>query len=320
MQNANGITRRRFLAAAGAAGAALGFPAILRSRGEAAEPTHIKIASILTATLNAAFLMPKHLKPLGIEAEVVLFPNITQRMQAIVSNDVQVGYGGLNAAIAVASKGFPLTVLANACDGGWMLVGKPEVATLQDLKGKKVASQPGNIAHLSILWKLQSLKLDKDVELLFMNNNDMPIAISRGDVQAFMGFEPYPTMARLNKWAHNVWEPYDTPMGRTNAGLIASMDFIKQHPDLTRKIVEAHVAATKELLANPKIAAETTVKQFNLPEEVARESLKNIFFTVDSGKGFQDGLKAMGQMMLEAKMVDKLPEWNTFINTSFLRA
>jgi len=311
------LTRREFLVRSAVSAAA---PALIHRRGEAAEPTSLKIASVLTATLNAAFLMPKHLKDLGVNAEVLLFPNITQRMQAIVSNDVQVGYGGLNAAIAVAGKGFPLAVLANACDGGWMLVAKPEIKSLADLKGKKVASQPGNIAHLSLLWKLQQMGLDKDAEVLFMNNNDMPIAISRGDVHAFMGFEPYPTMARQNRWAVNLWEPYDTPMGRTNAGLIASADFVKKYPGLTAKMVEAHVKATRELLANPAIAAETTVKQFNMPMEVAREALKNIFFTVESGKAFQDGLKAMGKMMLEAKMADKLPDWGAFINTSFLKA
>ncbi len=311
------LTRRRFVTGSLVLVAA---PALIRSRGEAAEPTSIKIASVLTATLNAAFLMPKYLKEAGVAAEVVLFPNITQRMQAIMSDDVQVGYGGLNAAITVAGKGFPLAVLANACDGGWMLAAKPEIKGLGDLKGKKVASQPGNIAHLSILWKLKNLGLDKDVELLFMNNNDMPIAISRGDVQAFMGFEPYPTLARLNNWARNLWEPYDTPMGRTNAGLIASIDFVKKNPGLTARMVEAHVKATRELLANPGIAVETTVKQFNMAPEVAREALKNIFFTVDSGKAFQDGIRAMGKMMLEAGMTDKLPDWSTFINTSFLRA
>ena len=312
------LTRRHFLTRSIAAGAVA--PALVRSLGEAQEPTSVKIASILTATLNAAFLMPKYLKEMGVTAEILLFPNITQRMQAIVSNDVQIGYGGLNATIAVAAKGFPLSVLANACDGGWMLAAKPEIRSLAELKGKKVASQPGNIAHLSILWKLQQLKLDRDVELLFMNNNDMPIAISKGDVQAMMSFEPYPTLARLNGWAKNLWEPYDTPMGRTNAGLIASIDFIKKFPNLTAKMVEAHVKATKELLAIPGIAVETTVKQFNLSPEVARESLKNIFFTVDSGTAFQDGLKAMGRMMVDAKMTDKLPDWNTLINTSFLKA
>lgn len=310
------LTRRQFLTSAAALTVS---PAVIRSRGETAEPTSIKIASILTATLNAAFLMPTYLKEQGITADVVLFPNITQRMQAIVSNDVQVGYGGLNAAITVAGKGFPLSVLANACDGGWMLAAKPDVKSLAELKGKKVASQPGNVAHLSILWKLQSLGIDKDVELLFMNNNDMPIAISKGDVQAMMSFEPYPTLARHHNWAKNLWEPYDTPMGRTNAGLIASVDFIKKNPRLTATMVDAHVKATKELVANPAIAAETTVKQFNLAPDVARDSLKNIFFTADSGKAFQDGLKAMGKMMLDAKMTDKLPDWGTFINTSFLK-
>ena len=64
--------------------------------------------------------MPKYLKEqAGVDAEVVVFPNITQRMQAIASGDVQIGYGGINAAISLAGRGEPLLLLSNATDGGW---------------------------------------------------------------------------------------------------------------------------------------------------------------------------------------------------------
>src|SRR4051794_10584503 len=128
-------SRRRFIMGAAVA---LGAPAIISRRGYAVEMTNVKIGSILGGTTAAGELMPKYLKEVGVTAEVINFPNITQRMQAVAAGEVQIGYGGINAAIALAAKGFKLTLLANACDGGSYCVGKPAFKTLNDLKGKKL--------------------------------------------------------------------------------------------------------------------------------------------------------------------------------------
>ena len=61
---------------------------------------------------------------------------------------------------------------------------------------------------------------------------------------------------------------------------------------------------------------EAIVKSLNMPMNVAQESLKNIFFTTESGPGFRKGIEALGAMMLEAKMAEKLPDWDKFINTT----
>ena len=239
-------------------------------------------------------------------------------MQAVASGDVDVGNGGLSATMQVATKGFPMSVLANGCDGGWMVLSQPSINSFQDLKGKKIAVQNGSIGLVSLNWKLKQEKLLGDVELVFMDNQDQPIPLMRGDVAAICVFEPYATLAELSGWGKKLWVPYDTPMGKTNLGFVASLKFIKADPDLTRKIVRAHVLATKELADNPQIAVDTTIKQFKMSKEVAETSTKNLFFSTESGAKFQDGLKSLAKMMIEDKMLEREPNWAEFINTSFL--
>ena len=67
----------------------------------------VKMGSAFTTTTNAAFLMPKYRMPEGIDAEIITFPSLVQRMQAVASGDVDVGNGGLSATMQVATKGFP---------------------------------------------------------------------------------------------------------------------------------------------------------------------------------------------------------------------
>ncbi len=304
------LTRRTALGAL--AGATLASPALSQGKRQ------VKIATSANTTSNASFLMPKYLKDQGIEAEIVLFSSLLQRMQAVASGDVAVGAGGLSAVMQVSTRGVPMSVLCNGCDGGWKLVADPKYATLQDLKGKKIACQAGSIALAGLMWKLKAEGLADSVEVILMDGDKQPVPLYRGDVDAICGFEPFPTFAELNGWGKTIWTPYDTPMGKTNLGFVSSLSFVQKEPALTRALVQAHVAATKEIIADPAIALETTMKQFNLSRPIAEESNKNLFFTVESGPAFQDGLKATARMMIESKLLEKEPDWPTFINTSFL--
>ena len=278
----------------------------------------VKLGSAFTTTTNAMFLMPDLLRPQGIEADIVTFPSLVQRMQAVASGAVDVGNGGLSATMQVATKGFPMAVLANGCDGGWMLLAKPGITEFAQLRGKKIGVQNGSIALVSLNWKLRHEGLQDKVELLFLDNQDQPVPLARGDVDAICCFEPYATFAELSGFGKRLWVPYDTPMGKTNLGFVASTGFIAKEPDLTRTLVRAHVAATERMKADPAIAVETTVKQFNMARDVAEASAKNLFFSADSGEAFQSGLKALAGMMLADKLLDQEPKWGEFLVTRFL--
>ena len=140
------------------------------------------MGSAFTTTTNAAFLMPELLKAEGIDLELVMFPSLVQRMQAVASGDVDIGNGGLSATMQLATKGFPMQVLANGCDGGWMVLAQPSINSFKDLVGKKIAVQNGSIGLVSLNWKLKQEGVFGKVEMAFMDNQDQPIPLMRGDV------------------------------------------------------------------------------------------------------------------------------------------
>ncbi len=308
------MTPRRTLLAA----AALAAPALV-SRGSLGQSLRkVRLGSAFTTTTNAMFLMPDLLRPQGIDAEVVSFPSLVQRMQAVASGDVAVGNGGLSATMQVSTKGVPMTVLANGCEGGWMLLARAGITSFAQLAGRKVGVQNGSIGLVSLAWKLKHEGVADRVELVYLDNQDQPVPLARGDLDAICCFEPYATFAELNGFGHRLWVPYDTPMGRTNLGFVASAAFVAKEKALTRQLVQAHVAATNTMREHPDIAVATTIKQFNMSPEIAAASVKNLFFTADSGAGFQAGLKALAGMMMGDKLLDSEPDWGRFIDTSFL--
>lgn len=306
------LDRRRFMVAASAMIAA---PAIL-PRVSRAQSKSIKIGTVLAGTTISGFLIPDRLKAQGYDAEVLVFPNITQRMQAVASGDVQIGFGGISAAISLAGRGVPISLIANACDGGWALVARgDDVSSVEDLKGKIVAVQPGSAQHLCIQWKLKDAGVLDDLELVFMNSGDMPAAMERGEIAACMPIEPYAAFIEMNGWGKTIWGGYDTPMQKCNLALMAAPDFVSSNPEATKAVLNTHKAITAELQADSSAAADTIVKTLNLPREIAAKSLANTFFSTDGGPAFREAVKALGNMMVEAKMTEKLPDWDAFIKT-----
>ena len=305
------MLRRNLIAAAAASFAA---PAIVSHAALGQNLRKVKMGSAFTTTTNAAFLMPDLLKPEGIDLELVMFPSLVQRMQAVASGDVDIGNGGLSATMQLATKGFPMQVLANGCDGGWMVLAQPSINSFKDLVGKKIAVQNGSIGLVSLNWKLKQEGVFGKVEMAFMDNQDQPIPLMRGDVAAICCFEPYAALAEQSGWGKRLWVPYDSPMGKTNLGFVASEKFTKAEPALTKKMVQAHVKATKEMAANPAIAIETTIKQFKMTKEVAELSTKNLFFSAESDAPFVNGLKSLAKMMIDDKMLEKEPDWASFLN------
>ncbi|MGB6117698.1 MAG: ABC transporter substrate-binding protein [Mesorhizobium sp.] len=307
-------TRREFLAGTAVALAA---PAILTGRAFAEMET-VKIGSVFSGTTMQAPLLPEYLKKAGINAEVIDFANITQRMQALAAGETQVGYASVNGAILLASKGLDLVTLCNGCEGGWYLVGKPEFKTLADLAGKKIAVQPGSIAQLGLEWKLRDLGIRDKVELVFLNNNDMPAPMRSGEIDALLGVEPIPTLTRMSGWATNIWNPYETPLGKRNVVLIASQKFIEENPETTRAIVQAHIAATKHLQQDNSSAADAMVKILNLDPAIAAEAMKNISYNHEVTPEFSESIKAVAEMMVKMEQITAVPDWSKFINTSFV--
>jgi NitT/TauT family transport system substrate-binding protein len=308
------MLRRTVLASA----AAYAGPAIVARTALGQKLRTVRMGTALTTTTNAAFLMPELLKADGIELELVMFAAPIQRMQAVASGEVDIGNAGLSATLQVASKGSPLQVLANGCDGGWMVLASPSVGSVKDLAGKKVAVQQASIGLVSLNWKLRQEGVLGKVGIGFIENPDQPEALRRGDVAAICCFEPYAALAEHGGWARKLWVPYDSPIGKTNLGLVASETFVKADPELTRKVVQAHVKATRQMASDSSIAVETTIRQFRTTREVAELSVKNLFFSADSGAEFVGGLKALAKLMIGDKMLDKEPDWARFLNLGYV--
>src|SRR5215217_7813635 len=137
------IRRRDFVLGAGAA--ALAGPAVLRAQAlHAQEVVTIKMGSLKLIHSIAPHFYEKF-TPAGYKVEIIPFDSPTDGKNALVTNSVDFGMFGLAAATIGGAAGEPVVVIAATCNRGMAVVSKADgpIATIKDLKGKKVGILPG---------------------------------------------------------------------------------------------------------------------------------------------------------------------------------
>ena len=76
-------------------------------------------------------------------------------------------------------------------NGNDMIIAKPGIESVADLKGKKVGVEIGFVGHLLLLNALEKSGLtEKDVELVNVPTNETPQVLASGDVDAVVAWQP----------------------------------------------------------------------------------------------------------------------------------
>ncbi len=84
-----------------------------------------------------------------------------------------------------------MVMLTDYSNGNDMIVGKPGIKSIKDLKGKKVAVEQGLVEHLLLLNALKKAGMkEADVTLVNAKTNEMPQVLASGDVAAVGAWQP----------------------------------------------------------------------------------------------------------------------------------
>jgi len=209
-------------------------------------------------------------------------------MEALFAGAIDMTYIGPNPTISgyVRSQGEALRVVAGASSGGAALVVRNDsgITKAADFHGKKVASpQLGNTQDVALrAWlKANGLKTtDKggDVQVVPLANPDQLTLFLKKDLDAAWAPEPWATRliregnGRLFLDERTLW-----PNGQfVCANLIVSTKFLKEHPDVVKNWLRAHVELTDWINGH-------------LPEA---KNLLNAQIQKETGKALPDGTLA----------------------------
>jgi sulfonate transport system substrate-binding protein len=146
------------------------------------------------------------------------------------------------------------------------------INTVADLKGKRVAVTRGTDPHIFLVRALLDAGLsEKDIAPVLLQHPDGKTALIRGDVDAWAGLDPMMAQAEIEDGARLFFRK---PDANTWGILNVREEFLRDHPDLVRRVLAVYEEARKYSLANYAELKRTFIGITKLPDAVVDKQLK----------------------------------------------
>ncbi|MCP3468757.1 NrtA/SsuA/CpmA family ABC transporter substrate-binding protein [Bradyrhizobium sp. CCGUVB1N3] len=309
------LHRRQILAGLGAV---LATPAVVRAQ----DATVIRVGALKLIHSIAPYFYERF-APAGFKIEVLPFETPTECKTAVVTRSVDFGNFGIAAGELGAAAGEPIVLIASTCNRGMAIISKKDssILALKDLKGKRVAVFPGTTQEVFFLERLRMEGMSiKDVEPVRVSFSEMHIALARGDIDAYVGAEPGPGVSLSTGIGQLVEYPYSTAMGALNIVFGTHRDIISNKPDLVRTMLSIHQQATDFATKNKDEMVAMASAKLGQKKEAIEASIPNVELTWRFGPTQIQQAKIYAEHMLALKQIKRLPDFGTFIDTSFVDA
>lgn len=234
----------------------------------------------------------------GVTLETHTFNAGPEAVTGILSDSIDAAFVGPNPTTNAyaQSHGRAIRVIAGSTSGGALLVVKPSITSIAQLKGKKIADpQLGGTQDVALRWFLKNNGFHADtagggdVSVLPQDNSQTLTAFKQGDIDG--AWVPEPWASRLLVEGHgavlvderNLWPRAEF----VTTNLIVRTDFLRAHPRRTKNLLEGLYQAVGFLDANPADAqqlANDAVAQITgkkLAPGVVTAAWPHLTFTLD---------------------------------------
>ena len=221
------------------------------------------------------------------------------------------------------AAGEPVVIIGAQCNRGMAVVAgvNAGIASIKDLKGKKVAILPGSTQEVVILDRLKMEGMSiKDIQPVRVAFSDMPAALERGDIDAYVGAEPGPSISVAKGVGKIVEYPYSTPTGSVNMVMTTHESMTKENPELVKVFLAIHRKATEYAMSNRAAFVEMASLKLGQPKPTIEIAAPNVELTWNTDADWVTRAKYYGSEMLDKKQIRALPDYAKFIDTSFVSA
>jgi ABC-type nitrate/sulfonate/bicarbonate transport system substrate-binding protein len=309
------MTRRRYLAAAGAGVLAAG----LGARSASAQFATIRqgyqtnIWGMPTYYLLKSGALEKH--GLKFEEFAVASGNLT--MQQMVARQVDLGtYAGQSFTIGHDKGGLVAIAMIEYVGKTAQIVTRKDLnlTKIEQLKGLKVANQVGSsIGNIfaDIIAPKAGLKKG-DYQEVRMDVTNMVAALAAKTVDAMVNVEPYNEIAVADGIGTSIMD-YSS-IDRLPVFMAATSDFVQKNPDTVVAYLKAWRDVARDFKDSPAKVADVIYSFFaSKGYTMSRDTFAKALARVEVSPGFPSDLQANLQMdaeiLLREKKISAIPDW-----------
>src|SRR3977135_1648651 len=178
------------------------------------------------------------------------------------------------------------------------------ITKVSELKGKRVAVTRGTDPHIFLVRALLDAGLsEKDITTVLLQHPDGKTALIRGDVAGWAGLGPMMAQAEVEDGAKLFFRK---PEANTWGVLNVREEFLKDHPDLVRRVLAVYEEARKYSLANYDVRKKALIAATTRPEALVDKQLKERTELTHSkiGAPQRESILAAGIALQQAGVID----------------
>ncbi len=268
-------------------------------------------------------------KEVGVPVELVKYDNYTTFFANVVSKKID-GCTGTTPDLVVQTAGHVAVQAVWQFDfsvGGDVLVGRKEIASPADLKGKRIGLVVGTFSHLFVEAGLNKYGLSiNDVKVVDVKEDQIEAELEKGTIDAGHTWKPYLTKA-LQKGYKIIFTSKETP-GLIGDMLIIRSDVIADRPQDVQKIIQTLVKANTYALAHQAEANAIAAKYGEVPTEDIETVLQGlkIFSLADNRLAFDpkskdslyEHLRYTGDFFVKIGVIEKAVAPENVLNPAFI--
>jgi sulfonate transport system substrate-binding protein len=220
-------------------------------------------------------LLEKEFEKDGIKIRWVQTLGSNKALEFLNAGSIDFGSTAGSAALVAKINGNPIKSIYVYSQPEWtalVTTKDSKIAKIEDLKGKRVAVTRGTDPHIFLVRALQSVGLtEKDITPVLLQHPDGKTALIRGDVDAWAGLDPMMAQAEIDDGAKLF---YRNKAANTWGILNVREEFLKDHPDLVKRVLAVYEEARKYSLANYAEEKKAFQAATKLSDEIADRQLK----------------------------------------------
>jgi sulfonate transport system substrate-binding protein len=261
----------------------------------------------VSLVLKQKGLLEKEFAKDGISIVWVQSAGSNKALEFLNAGSIDFGSTAGSAALVARINGNPIKSIYVYSRPEWtaLVTAKDsKIATVADLRGKRVAVTRGTDPHIFLVRALLGAGLsEKDITPVLLQHADGKTAMIRGDVDAWAGLDPMMAQAEIEDGAKLFFRD---PAANTWGILNVREQFLKDYPDAVRRVLATYEEARKYSVANYDDLKKTFIAATKLPDSVVDKQLKERTDLSHSriGAPQRESILAAGIALQQASVID----------------
>ena len=324
MAQKGGITRRHYLAVAGAGALAAGMgirPALALETVRQGYQTNMW--GMPTYYLLRSGLLEKN----GVKFEEFAVPSGNLTMQQMVARQVDMGtYAGPSLALGHDKGGMIAIAMIEYVGKTARVMARKDlgITKVEQLKGMKVANQTGSsTGNIFVDQVATKAGLKKgDYQEVRMNVDDMVAALAAKTVDAMCNVEPYNAIAEADGLAVTISE-FDS-FDKLPVFMAATPEFVEKNPDTIVNYLKAWLDVAKDFKNDPKKVTETiygfyTSKGYKMSKDTFAAAISRVEVNPGWPADLEPYMTHHAEVLMKANKLKAVPDWNKAFRKDFLK-